>query len=70
MTSTETRLKRLEDTSPEEPVFVGWKGRSWTEEEKSEAVRNNPGQRVFWMPLTRKNPDVQTEPSEAIGGKQ
>lgn len=36
------RLTRLEQKTPIERQFIGWKGNPWTEEQKEEAMRREP----------------------------
>ena len=38
------------------PVFAHWPGSPWTEEEKANAVREHPDQRMFWKPLSKTVP--------------
>ncbi len=51
MTNKEQRLDRVEQAAPDKRVFIGWKGRPWTQKEKEEAVRLRPDGRIFLMPL-------------------
>ena len=48
----DTRLKKMEQQVPPfERQFIGWAGNTWTPEQKAEAIRLNPDQRVFWRSL-------------------
>ena len=51
MTNKEKRLEQIEQAAPDEPVFIGWAGRPWTQKEKEEAMRLRPDVRIFLMPL-------------------
>lgn len=49
------KLARIkEKNSP--PVFMHWLGHPWTEEEKAEAIREHPDQRMFWKSLSKTIP--------------
>ena len=60
MKHKETRMKRLEHETTPEPVFFSW-GREWTPEEQAEAIRNDPGQRMYWMSLLKLCEEIRDE---------
>jgi len=52
------RMEKLEERIPmdDEPRFFTWIGHPWTEEEKAEAIRQNPSCRFFWRRLSSVPP--------------
>ena len=64
MKKQSTRLEKLEKKAPPtKPVFVGWIGNPWTPEQEAEAIRKNPGQKIFWRSLleTKDTPPPETQ---------
>lgn len=51
---TTKRLEKIEQQVPskEEPQFISWIGHPWTEQEKAEALRKDPGGTFFWKSLS------------------
>lgn len=58
MKKAQTRLEALEAhfLQDDEPIFFDRIGEPWTEEEKQEAIRNNPNDKVFWRRLSTITP--------------
>lgn len=58
MKNSKTRLQTLEARFPQndKPIFIGWIGDPWTEEQKKEAIRKNPECKFFWRSLSTTPP--------------
>lgn len=62
MKTQDTRLKKLEQQLPvRERQFLEIFGGPWTEEEKVEAIRENPERTVFLRPLVSKKMHLEVE---------
>lgn len=53
MKKRQSRLEKLEQLKPEEPVFSDWFGYPWTPEQKAEVMRKHPGSQMFWHSLCK-----------------
>lgn len=54
MRTQSNRARKLEQemhTDTQERQFISWPANPWTDEQKAEAVRRHPEQRVFWRSL-------------------
>jgi len=56
--SLKKRMEQIESKMPinSEPLFYSWLGHVWTEEEKAEAIRKHPEQKVFFKRLSEITP--------------
>ena len=54
MKNQDQRINQIEEriNVDDEPQFFSWIGHPWTEEEKAEALRQNPECRFFWRRLS------------------
>jgi hypothetical protein len=59
MSNHKSRVNKLCRNLPNpdvEPIFYHWLNHPWTEEEKAEALRKHPDQKIFWKHLSDVTP--------------